>query len=71
VNDTEENMRQTARLLSGADHLEKVELLRYNKSAGAKYAGAGIKYRPSFPEQTEPNVFAECFKEMDIRCDVL
>jgi pyruvate formate lyase activating enzyme len=71
VNDTEENMRQTAQLLTDADLLEKVELLRYNKSAGAKYAGAGMQYNPGFPERTEPRVFTESFKEMGILCDVL
>ena len=36
VNDTEENMRRTAALLQGAARLERVELLPYHKTAGAK-----------------------------------
>jgi pyruvate formate lyase activating enzyme len=71
VNDTRENLRQTAGLIAGAKRLEKAELLRYNKSAGAKYAGAGMQYNPSFPVDVDPNVYIDIFKEMGIPCDVL
>ena len=71
VNDTPENMEATARLLEGAHTLEKVELLRYNKAAGAKYSGVGMIYAPDFPEQQEPRVIREPFERRGFRVDIL
>lgn len=71
VNDTLENMEATAKLLEGAQWLEKVELMRYNKAAGAKYDGVGLEYRPDFPEQQEPKIYREPFETRGIRVDVL
>lgn len=71
VNDTLENMEATARLLEGTDQLEKVELMRYNKAAGAKYSGVGMKYEPDFPEQQEPQIFREPFEKRGIQVDIL
>lgn len=56
VNDTRENMEETARLLTGAKGLNRVELLRYNKAAGAKYPMVGIPYNPPFDENKDPEV---------------
>jgi len=71
VNDTLENMEATAALLEGAEMLEKVELMRYNKAAGAKYSGVGMEYKPDFPEQQEPQIFREPFEKRNIRVDIL
>lgn len=71
VNDTLENMEATAKLLEGAKMLEKVELMRYNKAAGAKYSGVGLEYRPDFPEQQEPHIYREPFEKRGIRVDIL
>ena len=71
VNDTPENMEATAHLLEGAHMLEKVELLRYNKAAGAKYSGVGMTYAPDFPEQQEPRIIREPFERRGIRVDIL
>lgn len=71
VNDTLENMEATAKLLEGAEHLEKVELMRYNKGAGAKYSGVGMTYAPDFPEQQEPCIYREPFEKRGIRVDIL
>lgn len=71
VNDTPENMEATARLLEGAKALEKVELMRYNKAAGAKYEGVGMVYAPDFPEQQEPRIIREPFEARGIRVDIL
>ena len=54
VNDTDENFREMARLLSEAPNLQRVELLPYHKTAGAKYAMLGEAYHPSFSEEMEP-----------------
>lgn len=71
VNDTPENMEATAKLLEGALCLEKVELLRYNKAAGAKYSGVGMEYKPDFPEQTQPRIFTEPFERRGIPVEIL
>lgn len=71
VNDTVENMEATAALLEDAPQLEKVELMRYNKAAGAKYSGVGLTYSPDFPEQQEPRIFREPFEKRGIRVDIL
>ena len=61
VNDTEENIRDTAKLLreNGVDY---AELLPYNKMAGAKYKLAGMEYTPSFdgtlPVELRTEIFA-------------
>ncbi len=71
VNDTYENMEATAKLLEGANMLEKVELLRYNKAAGAKYGGVDMEYRVDFPEDREPEIITEPFEKRGIRVEVL
>ena len=70
VNDTEDNLRQTARLLAGAKNLQRVELLRYNRSAGAKYSRLGWKYEPGFDETREPIVRTEAFDELGIEVKI-
>ena len=71
VNDTLENMEATAALLEDAAMLEKVELLRYNKAAGAKYSGVGLEYAPDFPEQQEPQIHRSPFEVRGIPLEVL
>lgn len=71
VNDNMANMRATAELLRGAKALEKVELLRYNKAAGAKYAGLDMTYSPEFDPMQEVMLYTEPFKEAGIPCDIL
>lgn len=71
VNDTLENMEATAKLLEGAETLEMVELLRYNKGAGAKYQSVGMNYAPDFPESQEPKIFTEPFTKRGMRVGIL
>ena len=71
VNDTPQNMQALADLLQDAKHLEKVELMRYNQAAGAKYAGVGMIYDVDFPEKQPPRLLTEIFEEAGIPCDVL
>lgn len=60
VNDTEENIRQTAELLRD-NGISYVELLPYNKLAGAKYKLAGMEYSPSFDERVPVQLRTEIF----------
>ncbi len=48
VTDTEGNLQEIAKLLQGAKMLEYVELLPYNRLAGAKYGKLGLEYVPNF-----------------------
>ena len=70
MNDTPDNMLSTADLLADAENLQRVELLRYHKTAGAKYPMVGIPYNPPFDENQEPQVH-DCFTERGIKLLVL
>ena len=70
VNDTEDNMEATAQLLSGAQGLQRVELLRYHKTAGAKYPMLGIPYNPPFNENETPRIH-DRFTDRGIKLMVL
>ena len=70
VNDTRENMEATAELLVGAKGLQRVELLRYHKTAGAKYPMIGLEYQPEFDENATPEIH-DTFTERDIKLLIL
>lgn len=71
INDSQENFRETALLLRDAPNLEKVELLPYHKTAGAKYEMVGAEYKPEFDTDQEPQLNREVFTELGIRCECL
>lgn len=71
INDTPENMEATAALLESASNLEKVELLPYNRAAGAKYAGLGMEYRVDFDQEKPPCIITAPFVKRGLRVDVL
>lgn len=71
VNDSEENFRATARWIAGAPALQRVELLPYHKTAGAKYAMVGRTYRPAFDPERQVQISREIFQEYGIRSEVL
>ena len=56
VNDSRETKSAIARLVAGAPNLLGVEMLPYNRLAGAKYAKLGRAYSPGFDESREPDV---------------
>lgn len=70
VNDTRENLAETAAWLRDAKSLERVELLRYNRAAGAKYGRLGREYNPGIDEAAEPRVFTEAFERCGIEVTV-
>ena len=71
VNDTEENLTETARRIADAENLVGVELLPYNKAAGAKYSGVGYTYQPKFDEALAPKLRKECFERFNIPVKIL
>lgn len=70
VNDTAENMKEVLAAIQGAPHLKRVELLRYNTFAGAKYAMIGEEYAPPFDVHLSPQVH-DVFAEAGIETLVL
>ena len=71
VNDNEENYRATAQWIAGAPMLQRVELLPYHKTAGAKYAMVGAEYRPRFDPNQSVRISREIFADYNIRSEVL
>lgn len=71
VNDSKENMLAVKALIADARNLKRVELLRYNKVAGAKYGMVGMDYRPSFDTEAEPQIHADVLNEAGIEVLVL
>lgn len=56
VTDTDENLSAIARSVAGMPGLQRIDLLPYNKAAGAKYAACGMAFHPTFNESLETNV---------------
>lgn len=71
VNDDQENMEATARLLEGARMLDFVELLPYHTTAGAKYSMVGAEYRPEFDESRKPDCQVSQFEQRGIQCRII
>lgn len=71
INDKEDNFRAIAEWLQGAETLEKVELLPYHKTAGAKYKMLGMEYRPGFNTEKAVWIPEGIFERYGIRSEVL
>ena len=56
VNDSIDNMKATRDLVAGAPGLQRVELLRYHKTAGAKYSMVDMEYTPGFDTEAVPHI---------------
>ena len=70
VNDNEENMRAILSVVKDVESLERMELLRYNKMAGAKYPMIGRTYEPPFDPEVSPRVY-DVFTENNIKTLIL
>ncbi len=62
VNDNREHFETVARLVRGAKALVRVDVLPYQRAAGAKYAMVGMEYRVDFDEAKPPACFTDCFE---------
>ncbi len=71
VNDSKENFEKTAEWLKDAKNLLGVELLPYNRGAGAKYRAVGRVYKPPFDESAAPNLDLTAFEAAGIPARVL
>jgi pyruvate formate lyase activating enzyme len=66
VTDTDENLSAIARTVSSMPRLLRVDLLPYNRAAGAKYAAAGMAFRPEYAEDRPLNADTTVFEELGI-----
>jgi pyruvate formate lyase activating enzyme len=67
INDTPENMKHIAEFIKDAKSLNRVELLRYHKTAGAKYGMTGLEYNPPFDVTKTPRTYVEVFEKYNIK----
>ena len=70
VNDSEENYRATCEFMT-QNGAKKIELLPYNKAAGAKYLSTGRQYEVDFDPQVEPRFHLDIFQNYNIEVTVL
>lgn len=61
VNDHPEHFETAAQIVRGAKALVRVELLPYQRAAGAKYEMVGRMYQVDFDEARAPRMYTECF----------
>lgn len=66
VNDNEAHFAAAAELVRGAKSLVRVDVLPYQRAAGAKYEMIGEKYLPGFDETREPEMHTEIFEALGI-----
>ena len=71
VNDDKENLEATAALLEGTTGLQRVELLPYHKTAGAKYPMVGRDYIPGFNTDIPPRLDTGPFEKKNIKTMIL
>ena len=71
VNDNDAQYEALAALLAGAPGLQRVELLPYHQTAGAKYAMVGMDYRVDFDTAREPYTRTEAFDRAGIPWTVM
>ncbi len=66
VTDTDENLTAIAQLVQSMPRLVRVDLLPYNKAAGAKYPGLGMEFRPQYDENQEVNINTQPFERLGL-----
>ena len=66
VNDVREHFVTAAALVKDAKQLMRIEILPYQRAAGAKYEMVGRIYDPPFEENIKPEFYPEVFDEQGI-----
>jgi pyruvate formate lyase activating enzyme len=70
VTDTRDNLAAIARTVQALPGLLHVNLLPYNRAAGAKYEPLGMEFHPDFDETSPVNIQTDCFDELGIKVSV-
>ena len=68
INDSDDELLETAKFLLPYKDSIKVELLPYNTLTGAKYKLVGMEYTPSFDESIKPNTNVDIFRNLGFKC---
>ncbi len=71
VTDTAENLAAIARTVEGLPGLQGVDLLPYNKVAGAKYRAVGMDFKPDYDEARAVNADPRPFDRAGIEVHIL
>lgn len=71
ITDTDENLSAIARAVDGLPGLVEVNLLPYNKAAGAKYEACGMAFSPGYDESEESNANVAPFLDRGLRVVVV
>ena len=66
VTDSDENLAAIAEKVAGLPGLQRVDLLSYNKAAGAKYEAAGMEFKPDYDENRPLNINTGVFERAGI-----
>lgn len=66
VTDTDANLAAIADTARGLPSLVRVDLLPYNKAAGAKYESVGMEFKPDYDETRELNVNPVIFQQANV-----
>lgn len=67
VNDNEAHFETAASLVEDASSLIRVDILPYQRAAGAKYEMVNRVYRPDFDESKPPEFYTDCFTRRGIK----
>lgn len=70
VNDNEAHFETAAQLVKDAKALVRVDVLPYQRAAGAKYGMVGRTYSVDFDEARPPRMYTECFERAGIPVQV-
>ncbi len=71
VNDNRAHFETVARMVGHSPMLVRVEVLPYQRAAGAKYEMVGMTYGPEFDEAAEMRFFTDCFSAAGIPFSLL
>lgn len=66
VNDNRDHFETVAALVKGAESLVRVDILPYQRAAGAKYTMVGREYRVDFDEAAELGIYEDVFSDAGI-----
>jgi pyruvate formate lyase activating enzyme len=70
VTDTNENLAAIAETVRDLPGLVRVDLLPYNKLAGAKYRAVDMEFIPGFDESREPHANTAIFEKVGLNVKV-
>ena len=68
---TRAHFEAVARLCEGAGALQRVEMLPYHKTAGAKYGMVGMTYAPEFDPDRPVLIDTTAFEKRHIEVKIL